>query len=111
MMVLFDNVTRGAMEGDKNVMATYLARERLERIVFDKVYRGYSYVVQANYPASENVSLGSNNFVRTLNIYEVTKSDLTTAQSGSGFKRIDITVNWGAAATQAITESTLLTSY
>lgn len=111
MMLLFDNVTRASMEGDMNIAATFLARERLEIVAFDKVYRGYGYVVNTSYPTSENVSIGGNNYVRELNIYEVAKGDLTTLQVNSGFKRIDCVVKWGNDATQRVTHSTLLTNY
>jgi len=111
MMTLFDNVTRGAFEGDVNLMSTYLARERLERLVFDKVYSGYSSVKNSNYNTNENAPLGGGNFVRQFNIYEVSKNDLTTPQDGSGYKRIDVTVSWGNDPAQTITESTLLTDY
>lgn len=111
MMLLFDNVTRAAMEGDLNITASFLARERLEIIAFDKVYRGYNYVATASYPVSETVSVGGNNYVRNLNIYEVAKSDLTTSQAGSGFKRIDCVVQWGSDANQRTSLSTMLTRY
>ncbi len=111
MMGLFSNVTRGALEGDINIMAVYLARDRLERLVADKVYLTYDNVVNSRYVTSEPVLLGINNFVREFNIYEVSKTDILTPQLNSGFKRIDMTVRWGPDATQTITESTLLTKY
>lgn len=109
MMFLFDNVTRGAMEGDMNVAATYLARERMENVVFDKVYRGYDWVVNNRYPISESVSVNGQVYLRELSIGEVNKTDLTTAGAGSGFKRVNITVSWGTGAFQRITETTLIT--
>jgi len=111
MMVLFDNVTRGAMEGDLNIISVYLGREKMERIVFDKVNGGYNYVSMVNYPASENVSVGNNNFIRDLSIYEVSKQDLMTPISSSGFKRVDVTVRWGTGPLQRVTLSTVLTNY
>ncbi|MBI2092690.1 MAG: prepilin-type N-terminal cleavage/methylation domain-containing protein [Deltaproteobacteria bacterium] len=111
MMLLFDNITRGAIEGDMNITASYVAREKLEQMVFDKVYKGYDYVQNGNYNINEPVLVGNHNYTRQTNIYEVSKADLTTAEAGSGFKRIDMTVLWGSSATQKITESTLLTNY
>lgn len=111
MMVLFDNVTRGAMEGDLNIISVYLGREKMERIVFDKVNGGYNYVSMVNYPASENVSVGNNNFIRDLSIYEVSKQDLMTPISSSGFKRVDVMVRWGTGPLQRVTLSTVLTNY
>jgi len=111
MMVLFDNVTRGAMEGDLNIISMYLGRERMEKIVFDKAYSGYDYVGMSNYPPSEAVSVGNNNFIRDLSIYEVSKQDLMTPLTGSGFKRIDVTIRWGTEPLQRVSLSTVLTDY
>jgi prepilin-type N-terminal cleavage/methylation domain-containing protein len=111
MMVLFDNVTRGAMEGDMNVVATYLAREKIEQILYNKTYNGYAWVGMNQYLASEPIVLGGSNYVRDLSIYEVQKSDLLTAQGGSGLKRVDVTVSWGTDPSQRITESTLIADY
>lgn len=112
MMILFDNVTKGAMEGDLNLSAVYLAREKLEQIVYDKVYKNYDNVIMSRYSSSENVSLNGNNYIRDLNIYEVDKSDLATPvtpPATSGFKRVDVTIRWGTAANQRLTETTLIT--
>jgi Tfp pilus assembly protein PilV len=111
MMILFDNVTRSAMEGDFATTATYLARERLERMVFDKVYKGYNYIAAGNYPASEAVLIGSQSYTRLISILEVSKNNLSVGQTGSGFKRIDVSVRWGGGAEQRINETTLVTSY
>ena len=111
MMILFDNVTRGAMEGDLNIISMYLGREKMEKVVFDKVYSGYDYVNMANYASSEAVQIGNNNFIRDLSIYEVSKQDLATPLVDSGFKRIDVTVKWGTTPLQRITVSTVLADY
>ena len=109
MMLLFDNVTHNAMQSDMNMTATYLARERLEIIAFDKVYSGYDSIKNARYGTSENVNVGGKNYIRELNIYEVNKFDLITAEQGSNFKRVDVTVKWGNEGSQKITETTLFT--
>lgn len=111
IMYLFDNVTRGALEADLNTTAIYLSRERMERMMADKVYNGYNYITSANYPASEAVSVGGYNYTRTLTINEVSKVDLSTLLPNSGFKRIDISISWGAGGNQTITESTIVTNY
>ncbi len=109
MMLLFDNVTHNAMQSDMNMTATYLARERLEIIAFDKVYSGYDSIENARYGTSENVNVGGKNYIRELNIYEVNKFDLITAEQDSNFKRVDVTVKWGNEGSQKITETTLFT--
>lgn len=109
MMFLFDNLTKGAMEGDMNITATFLNREKLEQLMFDKVYKGYDYVAINNYSASEPVMVSNSHYIRELDIYEVAKSDLTTLQVGSGFKRIDVSVKWGDGPSQKVELSTLIT--
>lgn len=111
MMVLYHNTTREVMKGDLDLMATYLVRERLEQLISDKVSRGYAYVKNENYTTSSPVSAGTSLFTRSFNIYEVRKDDLITPLDGSGFKRIDMTVSWGATAADRVVISTLVTSY
>lgn len=114
IMVLYHNATRDVMEGDINLMATYLARERLEQLVSDKVSLGYDHVINDNYDTSATVSVGNNFFTRSFNIYEVERDNLIVPappEEPSGFKRIDMTVSWGLAAGQSITIPTLITDY
>jgi hypothetical protein len=99
------------MEGDINLMATFLARERLEQLIKDKVNNGYDSVVNASYTTTSTASVGNHFFTRSFNIYEVNRSDLTTPLNGSGYKRIDMTVSWGTSAQQSVTLSTLLADY
>lgn len=111
LMSLYHNSMHQVMEGDVNLMAAYLARERMEQLISDKVNYGYAYVVNDNYDTSSAVSVGNHFFTRSLNIYEVAGSDLLTPEDGSGFKRIDMTVSWGLAAGQSIAMPTLITNY
>lgn len=111
LMVLYNNAAHSVMEGDVNLMATYLARERLEQMISDKAYRGYDYVVNENYDTSTTVSVGNNYFTRSFNIYEVYRSDLITPLDDSGFKRIDMMVSWGSSGAENITIPTLITDY
>lgn len=111
LMVLYYNATRNVMEGDINLMATFLARERMEQIISDKVNNSYSYVTNSRYNTTSSVSVGNHFFTRSFNIYEVDGTDLVTPLDNSGYKRIDMTVSWGTAAGQSVVLSTLLTNY
>lgn len=111
LMVLYHNSARDVMEGDINLMAVYLARERMEKLVDDKVFHGYAYVVNDNYDTSADVTVGNHLFTRSFNIYEVTRDDLVTPEAATGYKRIDMTVSWGGGGGQNITISTLLADY
>jgi len=111
LMILYYNSTRNIMEGDINLMASFLVRERLEQLIGDKVNNGYASLTNASYTTTSTVSVGNHFFTRSFNIYEVNKTDLSTPLVGSGYKRIDMTVSWGMIAGQNITVSTLLTDY
>jgi len=111
LMVIYHNSARNVMDADINLMASYLARERLEKLVSDKVAYGYDYVINENYSTTANVTVGGHQFTRSFNIYEVLKDDLFTPQVDSGFKRIDMTVSWGLGADENVILSTILTDY
>jgi len=111
LMTLYHNASRKVMEGDVNMAATYLVRERLEQIIADKVSQGYGYVINDNYTTSAAVTVGNHMFTRSFNIYEVNASDLITPEIGTGHKRIDMTLTWGTGAGQSITTPTLVTNY
>lgn len=111
VMIVFDNTTRAAMEADLKVTAVELGRERLEGIIADKVFRGYSYISLANYPAAESLTGTYDRYQRRLNIFEVSPQDLSTPVSGSGYKRIEVTVRWGERVTQQVGLSTVVAEY
>lgn len=110
LMSLFENVTRGIMEADNAVIAGNLAREKLEQIVQHKWNSGYAALDGALYPP-ETFTGDFSRFTRSTSIREVAGSDLSTAQEGSGYKRVEVTVSWGARATQTISLPTVLASY
>lgn len=112
IMILYHNAAKDVMEGDINLMAVYLARERMEQLISDKVANGYASVVNENYDTLEpDVTVGNSHFERSFNIYEVNRDDLITTEVGSGFKRVDMTVSWGALGNQNIVLSTLISNY
>lgn len=111
LMVLYHNTTRGAMEGDLTIAATFLARERLEQVIADKVNYGYDYVTQNQHGGSQVITLGPRSYTRICAVTEVSKNDFQTVQAGSGYKRITSTAQWGVAATERIILTTLLAEY
>lgn len=111
LMSLYHNSVKSVMEGDIELMATYLTRERLEQLISDKANYGYDYVENDRYTTSASVSVGNHVFTRSFNIYEVDGTDLLTPLDDSGFKRIDMTVSWGPSAGEMITVPTLITDY
>lgn len=109
-LVLFQNSTDNSLTKDYKVIASELANEKIESIILDKKYQGYNYIVSANYPF-ETLPAPYSLFTRSVTITEVQSDDLTTPQAGSGFKRVDVRVTWGAEAYQTIIVTTLVTSY
>ena len=110
IMVVFENVTRGAMQADINVIASNLAREKIEQIIVDKWRDGYEAVVQSIYP-DENFQDEFSIFTRSTSILEVAGTDLATPQQGSGYKRVEVTVSWGGEPIKHITIPTVLAKY
>ncbi len=77
--------------------ARWLATEKIEDVIADthSSTRGYTYVLNANYPAEANVA-GFTAFSRTVAVTE-TAANLVSA--GTGYKRIVVTVSWADATT------------
>ena len=90
--------------------ARWLATEKLEDVIADRhsTTRGYTYVVNANYPAEPSIA-GFTGFGRTTSITETT-ADLSTA--GLGYKRVTVTVTWTEkGASKSLAVSTVVTDY
>lgn len=93
LLSLFQQNVGRSDEMEQTLVASLLAQERLEQIIHDKKYQGYLFIVGTNYPASENLaSQGYPGYTRTTTIQEVSGSDLTSPQNGSGYKRITVSV-------------------
>lgn len=107
---IFHNATINSFNNDFRVIATQLAAEKIETITADKSFRGYDYVTGSNYPG-ETLGGAYNGFTRSVNITEVSSSDFNTVETGSGYKRVDVLVTWGAESFEVITVSTVLSDY
>ncbi len=110
VLALFENAVRGAALADINVIAAHLAREKLEQIVHDKVRFGYAALDETLYPA-ESFSGDFSSYARSTTIDEVSNADFLTPEVASGYKRVEVTVSWGAAANMHITIPTVLADY
>jgi Tfp pilus assembly protein PilV len=107
MIPLMTSATANTLSSDHNVTSTFLGEELAETLIADKRFRGYNYIVNANYPAQQMTG-NLSQYRRSVNITEVNATDLTTPQAGSGYKRIDVTVTWNS--TQSVLTTTLLTN-
>lgn len=110
ILTLFHRNISEANKMEHTLTASYLAQERLEQIVLDKKYRLYPYITATNYPASEDLSAqGFPGYTRTVNIIEVSATNLTSPQNGTGYKRVTVSVL--PAGGEAVTVTTLLTQW
>ena len=93
-MTLFSEAARTSARPDLHLVALNLAREKLEILSADKhnPSRGYAYLTAANYPDESPVSGFLMN--RTVSFTDVASTDLSTVQSGSGFRKALVTVSW-----------------
>lgn len=91
--------------------ARWLATEHLERVIADRhsATRGYSYVVNANYPAEATIN-GFAGFSRTTSISE-TAANLTSP--GTGYKTVTVSVTYtgGNGQSRTLALATVLTDY
>lgn len=111
VLVIFGSSISGVISGDANIVATYLAQEKMEQLISDKVNYGYAYMNNSNYTTTEDISYGGYTFTRSFNMYQVQPGNLTTAQSNSGYTRINLTISWGGGSTEHLDISTLVASY
>jgi len=96
ILTLFQkNISRS---GDREFLleATTLAQDKMETLIAAKKYNLYASITSTNYPAAPEdlTSVGFPGFSRTTTIQEVSKTDFTITQAGSGYKKITVTVSW-----------------
>ncbi len=81
------------------VSATNLEQEKLEKIIADKAYSGYSAITSVNYPSEDLTSLGYPGWTRTTTIQYVQSDLTTTSASDVGYKKVTVTVTVPGVAT------------
>lgn len=107
-MVVMHNATATTMNGDMNSMAIQLANYKLDEIMGDKEFQGYALVTDENYQ-SEDLSAPYQGFSRSVDVTEVNSDDLSTAEQGSGLKKVDVTVSWGND--ESVTVTSMVVDY
>lgn len=110
-LAISQNMLNSSINGDFRVMAGQLASEKLEEVIADKNFQGYSYIDTTNYP-SESLSGDFAQFTRATSIEEVDPSDFTTPMANSGMKRVSVSVSWTYnSETKNVTVTTLLSEH
>ncbi len=102
LMAVFAGMSRDSARPDLLLVAANLAREKMELIAADKfnTTRGYAYLVSGNYPAESPVS--GFTMTRSVAFTDVASSDLSTAEPGSGFRKVVVTVRWNYDASSLV---------
>ncbi len=103
---LYGNVTQEALKADLTVLATKLGREKMEGIIQTKADSGYGAVSSES---STSVSSGTWSFDREVVVTYVNPADFSTAGSDTGYKKVEVTVSWGAGVGDTVTITSLVT--
>lgn len=109
-LVVTQNITLNALNSNKNIVGVQLANEKLETIMADKQFRGFSYVDNSHY-IIESLTPPYNGYSRSVNIVEVQPADLLTPMTGSGIKKVIVTVVWGSLSHQKTVVTGMVSKY
>lgn len=104
--LIFSNIDQQALSSDLTVMATQLARERMEEVIAVKASGGYSSLSSEGPTA---VTSGEWDFSRSVVVSYISPSDFSTSFADTGYKRVVIQVDWGSGSGQSISLQTILT--
>lgn len=104
---LYGNITQQALTVDLTLVATKLAREKLDQTIQLKADSGYSAVTTQ---ASEAVTSGSYSFTRRVEVDYLSPDDFSAAAYDTSYKRVRVVVSWGEAAGESVTLTTMVTN-
>ncbi len=115
VMYIFFGSTTSSLLADQTVVASNLAREKMEQIIADRANNGYAATIATGY--SDGLLTGNYNiYTRNVAILEVDPDvdggtdDFLDASAGSGYARVTVTVTWGSGS-QVVKEEALLADY
>ena len=104
---LFGNLDQEALKADLTVLATNLAKEKIEEIAQEKADSGYAGIVSES---ATTVNSGSWAFSRSVQVNYVNPSDFSNSISDTGYKKVDVNVDWGGGVGESITLTTMVTN-
>ncbi len=114
VMYIFFGSTTSSLLADQTIVASNLAREKMEQIIADRANKGYATTIATVY--SDGLLTGNYNiYTRNVTILEKNPDedggtdDFLDNQPGSGYARVTVAVTWGAA--NMVKEETLLANY
>ncbi len=101
----FQTGVSASVKLERSSIASHLANEKIETIMADKEFLGYSYASDdSNYPTEELLE----GYTRDVYITEVDSTDLSTPQPGSGINKVDVVVSWANAEEDQVVITTLI---
>lgn len=111
-MVVMQNASANTVNNDLTTVATHLANEKIDAILADEEFKGYASLTDENCSSETLNEIYS--MKRSVKIVEgVFDGDAGTfiAETGTGLKKVDVTVTWGNKEYQKVTVSTLVADY
>ncbi len=106
---LFGNLDQEALTADLTVLATKLAREKIEEVVQTKAdggAGGYALVVDEG---AATVTSGSWSFTRSVDTTYVNPGDVSSSIIDTGYKKVEVVVSWGADSGESVTLTSMVT--
>ncbi len=110
IMSLYGMMNGNTENDELKIVASKLASQKIEEVLSNKANVGYANINTGS--TTEQLSYDSLNFQRQTNINFVDSSDLKTVSgSDTGFKRIDVTVNWSNGSNQNVSVMSLISNH
>lgn len=103
---VFGSIDQEALKADLTVLASKLAREKMEEVIQLKADSGYAAV---SAESSTTVTSGSWQFTRQVDVEFVNPADFSSSVSDTGYKRVEVIVSWGGGSGESVTLTSLVT--
>jgi len=110
IMSLYGMMNGNTENDELKTVASKLASQKIEEILSNKATVGYANINTGL--TTDQISYDSLSFQRQTNINFVDSSDLKTISgSDTGFKRIDVTINWSNGSNQNVSVMSLISNH
>lgn len=104
VLYMFAGSSKSALYADQVVVASNLAREKMDQVISERITDGYAATIAKNF--NDGPIFGIYN--RTVTFKEIdpditgTSDDFDTLSGGSGYARVTVTVTWGARSVRLV---------
>lgn len=108
-LAMITTVNANTYDVDVRSIAGQLANQKIEDILAEKTFEGFSALEETSGTANAEQMTGAyEGFVRTTTITEVSADDLSTPQAGSGIKLVNVQVSWGDSEEDTMSVQTVV---